>query len=116
MAPEDGSGLAEVGVERPRLVAFPRYRKTPGLLHKAIEAAWATEFALIIPDARLLTLYVNYAQFGVGLYGICAASWYYFDQPPTLLDDNQSAQLVELLDRGRLHRHLRYRRRPCRRA
>lgn len=68
-----------------------------GPLRKAIEAAWATEFALTIPDSRLLELYVNYAQFGVGLYGICAASWYYFNQPPALLDDNQSAQLVGLL-------------------
>lgn len=31
------------------------------------------------------------------LYGVCAASWYYFDQPPALLDDDQSAQLVGLL-------------------
>ena len=68
-----------------------------GPFRKAIEAAWATEFALTISDARILELYVNYAQFGVGIYGVCAASWYYFDQPPSMLDDNQSAQLVGLL-------------------
>lgn len=68
-----------------------------GPVRKAIEAAWATEFALTIPDARILELYANYAQFGTGIYGVCAASWYYFDQPPAMLDDDQSAQLVGLL-------------------
>ncbi|AGB27098.1 Transglycosylase (plasmid) [Mycobacterium sp. JS623] len=68
-----------------------------GAFRKAIEAALATEFAFSISDARLLELYVNYAQFGAGLYGVCAASWYYFDQPPSMLDDDQSAQLVGLL-------------------
>jgi monofunctional biosynthetic peptidoglycan transglycosylase len=68
-----------------------------GAFRKAIEAALATEFAFSISDARLLELYVNYAQFGAGLYGVCAASWYYFDQPPAMLDDDQSAELVGLL-------------------
>lgn len=68
-----------------------------GSFRKAIEAGLAAEFTLAVSDERLLELYVNYAQFGVGIYGICAASWYYFDQPPAMLDDEQSAQLVGLL-------------------
>jgi monofunctional biosynthetic peptidoglycan transglycosylase len=64
---------------------------------KAVEAGLATEMALIIDDRRMLELYVNYAQFGPTIYGVCAASWYYFDTPPQHLPVDQAVQLVGLL-------------------
>lgn len=39
----------------------------------------ATEFSYSMSVQRILELYLNYAQFGPGLYGVCAASWYYFN-------------------------------------
>lgn len=49
---------------------------------KGVEAVLSYPFNLILGDKRQLELYLNYAQFGPNLYGICAASWYYFNRPP----------------------------------
>jgi monofunctional glycosyltransferase len=64
---------------------------------KAVEAGLSAELALALDDRRMLELYVNYAQFGPALYGVCAASWYYFDRPPHDLPVEQAVQLVGLL-------------------
>ncbi|SFL37231.1 transglycosylase domain-containing protein [Geodermatophilus ruber] len=64
---------------------------------KAVEAALSMELALLLDDRRVLELYVNYAQFGPTIYGVCAASWYYFDTPPQNLPVDQAVQLVGLL-------------------
>jgi monofunctional biosynthetic peptidoglycan transglycosylase len=64
---------------------------------KAIEAGLSMELALVVDDRRMLELYVNYAQLGPQLYGICSASWYYFDTPPSTLTVDQAVQLVGLL-------------------
>src|SRR5687768_18495517 len=48
---------------------------------KAVEAGMAMEMAALIDDRRMLELYVNYAQFGPTIYGVCAAGRYYFDFP-----------------------------------
>ncbi|RBY88093.1 glycosyl transferase [Blastococcus sp. TBT05-19] len=64
---------------------------------KAVEAALAVELAFVLDDRRMLELYVNYAQFGPTIYGVCAAGWYYFDSPPESLSPAESVQLVGLL-------------------
>ncbi|SFE51170.1 transglycosylase domain-containing protein [Blastococcus tunisiensis] len=64
---------------------------------KGLEAALSSEMALLIDDRRMLELYVNYAQFGPTIYGVCAAGWYYFDSPPAELTQAQAVQLVGLL-------------------
>jgi monofunctional biosynthetic peptidoglycan transglycosylase len=64
---------------------------------KGLEAAISTEMALLIDDRRMLELYVNYAQFGPTIYGVCAAGWYYFDTPPAELSEAEAVQLVGLL-------------------
>jgi monofunctional glycosyltransferase len=64
---------------------------------KAVEAALSMELAAMLDDRRVLELYVNYSQFGPTLYGVCAASWYYFDSPPANLPVHQAVQLVGLL-------------------
>ncbi|SOE03467.1 transglycosylase domain-containing protein [Blastococcus haudaquaticus] len=64
---------------------------------KAIEAPLSMEMAALIDDRRMLELYVNYAQFGPTIYGVCAAGWYYFDSPPAELSAAQAVQLVGLL-------------------
>jgi monofunctional biosynthetic peptidoglycan transglycosylase len=64
---------------------------------KAVEAGLSVELAFVLDDRRMLELYVNYAQFGPTLYGVCSASWYYFDTPPSTLSVDQAVQLVGLL-------------------
>ena len=72
-------------------------RENPTALRKALEAGLATQYAYTLDDKRVLELYLNYAQFGPGLYGACAASWYYFDTPPWNMTEYQSAQLMGVL-------------------
>jgi monofunctional glycosyltransferase len=64
---------------------------------KAVEAGLSMELALVLDDRRMLELYVNYAQLGPRIYGVCSASWYYFDTPPSTLTVGQAVQLVGLL-------------------
>ncbi|TFV62320.1 UNVERIFIED_ORG: glycosyl transferase [Bacillus sp. AZ43] len=66
-------------------------------VRKGVEAGLAMELAFFLDDRRMLELYVNYAQFGPTIYGICAASWYYFDTPPGELSEGQAVQLAGLL-------------------
>ncbi|MEW1808485.1 biosynthetic peptidoglycan transglycosylase [Pseudarthrobacter sp. NPDC080039] len=66
-------------------------------VRKGIEAVLATQFSYTLSAPRTLELYLNYAQFGPHLYGICAASWYYFGTPPWNMTDYQSAQLMGVL-------------------
>jgi monofunctional biosynthetic peptidoglycan transglycosylase len=72
-------------------------RENPTAVRKALEAGLATQYAYTLDDKRVLELYLNYAQFGPGLYGACAASWYYFDTPPWNMTEYQSAQLMGVL-------------------
>jgi monofunctional biosynthetic peptidoglycan transglycosylase len=68
----------------------------PSAPRKAIEAGLATEFGLL-PDRRVLELYLNYAQFAPRIYGICAASWYFYNTPPWAMTEGQAAQIVGVL-------------------
>ena len=69
------------------------------LTRKGVEAVVAWPFNLI-GDRRQLELYLNYAQFGPNLYGICAASWYYFNRPPWEGNTWDAATLAGLLPLG----------------
>jgi monofunctional biosynthetic peptidoglycan transglycosylase len=64
---------------------------------KTIEAWLATGMSYELTPQRVLELYVNYAQFGPHLYGICAASWYYFGEPPSAMTQYQADQLMGVL-------------------
>ena len=69
----------------------------PSAVRKAVEAGIAMEMAALIDDRRMLELYVNYAQLGPTIYGVCAAGWYYFDSPPQELSAAEAVQLAGLL-------------------
>lgn len=66
-------------------------------LRKAIEAPLSMTMNVMLSDERTLELYLNYAQFGPSIYGVCAASWYYFDTPPWSMSEFESAQLAAIL-------------------
>lgn len=54
-----------------------------------IEQLWDKE--------RILTVYLNVAEFGDGIYGIEAAAQHYFDKPASKLNKEQSALLISML-------------------
>ncbi|HEV7213180.1 MAG TPA: transglycosylase domain-containing protein [Blastococcus sp.] len=66
-------------------------------VRKGVEAVLSSEMSLALSHQRELELYVNYAQFGPHLYGICAASWYYFGAAPDELTQYQADQLMGVL-------------------
>lgn len=45
----------------------------------------------------MLEAYLNFAQFGPHLYGVCAASWYYFNEPPSVMSKRDAAELTSIL-------------------
>jgi monofunctional biosynthetic peptidoglycan transglycosylase len=67
------------------------------LLRKAIEAWLTAWMELIVPKQRILEIYVNFAQFGVSVFGIGAASEYYFGIPASQLSLRQSALIAASL-------------------
>ncbi|SEM13318.1 biosynthetic peptidoglycan transglycosylase [Rhodococcus maanshanensis] len=69
------------------------------VFRKGVEAGLSWPFSLV-GDKRQLELYLNYAQFGPNLYGVCAASWYYFNRPPWDSNPWDAATLAGLLPLG----------------
>jgi len=68
---------------------------------KGLEA-WLTVFAEIcLPKRRILEIYLNVAEFGPGIYGVGAASHYYFGTSPDRLSDAQAALLAAVLPNPR---------------
>lgn len=60
-----------------------------------------------VSKQRILELYLNRAEFGPGLYGIAAASRYYFGKPPASLALHEAVWLASLLPSpGRYSRYL----------
>lgn len=64
---------------------------------KAWEADLAVAMNLTTNKRRILEVYANIVEFGPGVYGVCAASWYYFDKPPGRLTAYDAATLVGLM-------------------
>ena len=67
------------------------------MVRKGIEAWLSLWMELIIPKRRILELYVNFAQFGSSVFGIGAASQYYFGIPAAQLNPHQSALIAASL-------------------
>ncbi len=67
------------------------------LLRKGVEAWLTLWLELIVPKQRILELYVNFAQFGTSVFGVGAASQYYFGIPASELSAKQSALIAAAL-------------------
>lgn len=67
------------------------------LLRKGLEAAIALSLEAIWGKKRILEVYLNIAEFGKGIYGVEAASQYYFGKPARQLSVNEAARLAVLL-------------------
>lgn len=73
-------------------------------VRKGADAVLAEQLAHLLPKQRILELYLNVAQFGPKLYGVCDASWYYFEKPPASLTLAESTDLMGVLP-GPIHAH-----------
>jgi len=67
------------------------------MLRKGLEATLALSLEAIWGKKRILEVYLNIAEFGKGIYGVEAASQYYFGKPASQLSRNQAARLAVLL-------------------
>ena len=66
-------------------------------VRKGIEAWLVVWMELIVPKKRILELYINFAQFGKSVFGVGAASQYYFQIDAKELTPEQSALIAASL-------------------
>lgn len=66
-------------------------------LRKGIEAYFTVLVEASWSKRRILEIYLNIAEFGPGIYGVAAASEFYFGKAPTNLSDADAALLAAVL-------------------
>ncbi|MDG5813793.1 monofunctional biosynthetic peptidoglycan transglycosylase [Chitinispirillales bacterium ANBcel5] len=64
---------------------------------KAIELGYTLLLEHYLSKDRILELYLNYAQWGVAIFGCEAASWYYFNKPSYELTLYEAARMAAVL-------------------
>jgi monofunctional biosynthetic peptidoglycan transglycosylase len=76
------------------------------LLRKAQE--WVITMALetFLSKKRILTLYLNHVEWGLGVFGAEAAAQHYFQKPASKLSDWEAARLAVMLPRPRFFEKL----------
>ena len=67
------------------------------LLRKYLELIIAFELELVLTKERILELYVNYAEWGKGVYGISAAARYYYGRGCLSLSPDEVSRLIAVL-------------------
>jgi monofunctional biosynthetic peptidoglycan transglycosylase len=68
-------------------------------LRKLSEAALTIHLEETVPKRRLLEIYLNVVEFGVGIYGAEAAARHYFNKPASELSQHEAALLAASLPR-----------------
>jgi monofunctional biosynthetic peptidoglycan transglycosylase len=71
---------------------------------KTADAVLAEQLVHAVSKQRVLELYLNEAEFGPHIYGICDASWYYFGEAPDYMSYDDAYQLMGVLP-GPDHAH-----------
>mgnify|MGYP001203849323 CR=1 FL=1 len=66
-------------------------------VRKGLEAYFTLLIECLWPKERILEVYLNIAEFGRGVYGVGAASRYYFRAAPARIDRYQAALLAAVL-------------------
>ena len=66
-------------------------------VRKGIEAWFTVLLTLNLPKQRILTIYMNIAELGNGIFGVDAASYASFHLPPSRLGPRQAALLAATL-------------------
>ncbi|MBN2546059.1 MAG: monofunctional biosynthetic peptidoglycan transglycosylase [Spirochaetes bacterium] len=66
-------------------------------IRKYLEILISIEMELILDKKRILELYINYIEFGNGIYGIGRASQYYYEKSFYKLDNNEINKLIAII-------------------
>lgn len=74
------------------------------LLRKGLEAWFTILLESLWSKRRILEVYLNIAQFGVGIFGVGAASQHYFGKPPTAVTAEEAALLAAVLPGPAIYR------------
>ena len=67
------------------------------LIRKYIEIIIALEMDLFMSKKRIMELYLNYIEWGKGIYGIGSASYYYYGRAPSRLSKSEMVNLITIL-------------------
>lgn len=67
------------------------------LARKGLEAWLALNLELYLPKKRILEIYLNIIELGPGIYGVPAASRYFYGKPAAALTDYDAALLAAVL-------------------
>lgn len=70
-------------------------------VRKGLEAWLSLVAEVSLSKQRILEIYLNVAEFGPGIYGVGAASRYYFGKRPSLMSDHEAALLAAVLPNPR---------------
>lgn len=66
-------------------------------LRKGLEAYFTVLMEAMLPKRRILELYLNFAEFGAGIFGVEAASQAYFKKPASAVTLPEAALLASVL-------------------
>lgn len=66
-------------------------------VRKSLEAWFTLLIEICWPKRRIVEVYLNIAEFGPGIYGVPAASRYFFERDPSQISDSQAALLAAVL-------------------
>lgn len=66
-------------------------------VRKGFEAYFTVLIELFWGKKRIMEVYLNVAEMGIGVYGAEAAAWYYFDKPASELSRYQAALIATIL-------------------
>ena len=67
------------------------------MLRKAQELLIAKQLEWLLPKERILEIYLNSAEWGIGIFGAEAAAQHYFRKPAAQLSAYESARLAVML-------------------
>lgn len=72
-------------------------------LRKGLEAYFTVLIECLWPKQRILEMYLNIVEFGDGIYGVEAASRYFFNKPAARLTASEAALLAAVLPNPRVY-------------
>jgi monofunctional biosynthetic peptidoglycan transglycosylase len=77
--------------------------KDKSVLRKLKEWILTYKLERLLSKQRILELYLNFAEFGPGIYGVQAASKYHFNTTPRSLTRSQAAMLASMLPNPKVY-------------
>jgi monofunctional glycosyltransferase len=94
---EDGRGLRGASTITQQTVKNLFLWPQKGWSRKVIEGGLALLLELLWDKQRILEVYLNIVEFGPGVYGVSAASQYWYRRPLDRLSVDQAARLAAIL-------------------